>query len=92
MEDGLAEAVDEGRVGPRDDPKTRGKILVSNTASRHTGSLPRLPFLRPSCVLWIRLGRALPSEACDSEICFEARARTAVCFYGYMDSARSIFS
>jgi elongation factor 2 len=27
MEDGLAEAIDDGRVGPRDDPKTRGKIL-----------------------------------------------------------------
>lgn len=27
MEDGLPEAIDEGRVGPRDDPKTRGKIL-----------------------------------------------------------------
>lgn len=28
MEDGLAEAVDEGRVGPRDDPKQRSKILA----------------------------------------------------------------
>ena len=28
MEDGLAEAVDEGRVGPRDDPKGRSKILA----------------------------------------------------------------
>jgi elongation factor 2 len=28
MEDGLAEAIDEGKVGPRDDPKTRGKVLV----------------------------------------------------------------
>eukprot|EP00884_Botryococcus_braunii_P016943 jgi/Botrbrau1/3932/Bobra.0365s0008.1 len=27
MEEGLAEAVDEGRVGPRDDPKIRSKIL-----------------------------------------------------------------
>ncbi|KAJ8755104.1 hypothetical protein K2173_016833 [Erythroxylum novogranatense] len=27
MEDGLAEAIDEGRIGPRDDPKTRAKIL-----------------------------------------------------------------
>uniref|UniRef100_A0A251STB4 Putative translation elongation factor EFG/EF2, archaeal n=1 Tax=Helianthus annuus TaxID=4232 RepID=A0A251STB4_HELAN len=27
MEEGLAEAIDEGRVGPRDDPKVRGKIL-----------------------------------------------------------------
>lgn len=27
MEDNLPEAIDEGRVGPRDDPKTRGKIL-----------------------------------------------------------------
>lgn len=27
LEDGLAEAIDEGRIGPRDDPKTRGKIL-----------------------------------------------------------------
>ena len=27
MDDGLAEAIDEGKVGPRDDPKTRGKIL-----------------------------------------------------------------
>ena len=27
MEEGLAEAIDEGRIGPRDDPKTRGKIL-----------------------------------------------------------------
>ena len=24
MEDGLAEAIEEGRVGPRDDPKARG--------------------------------------------------------------------
>lgn len=28
MEEGLAEAIDEGRVGPRDDPKTRSKILA----------------------------------------------------------------
>ena len=28
MEEGLAEAVDEGKVGPRDDPKTRSKILA----------------------------------------------------------------
>ena len=28
MEDGLAEAVDEGRIGPRDDPKARSKILA----------------------------------------------------------------
>ena len=28
MEDGLAEAVDEGKVGPRDDPKGRSKILA----------------------------------------------------------------
>lgn len=27
MEDGLAEAIDDGRVGPRDDPKIRSKIL-----------------------------------------------------------------
>lgn len=27
MEEGLAEAVDEGKIGPRDDPKTRGRIL-----------------------------------------------------------------
>uniref|UniRef100_A0A2P2MJK8 Uncharacterized protein MANES_14G016900 n=2 Tax=Rhizophora mucronata TaxID=61149 RepID=A0A2P2MJK8_RHIMU len=27
MEDGLAEAIDEGRIGPRDDPKSRAKIL-----------------------------------------------------------------
>jgi len=27
MEDGLAEAIDEGKVGPRDDPKNRSKIL-----------------------------------------------------------------
>jgi elongation factor 2 len=27
MEDGLAEAIDEGKVGPRDDPKVRSKIL-----------------------------------------------------------------
>jgi elongation factor 2 len=27
MEEGLAEAIDEGRVGPRDDPKVRSKIL-----------------------------------------------------------------
>ncbi|GJN18241.1 hypothetical protein PR202_gb05381 [Eleusine coracana subsp. coracana] len=27
MEDGLAEAIDEGHVGPRDDPKVRSKIL-----------------------------------------------------------------
>ena len=30
MEDGLAEAVDEGRVGPRDEPKARSKILVDD--------------------------------------------------------------
>ena len=28
MEDGLAEAVDDGKVGPRDDPKGRSKILA----------------------------------------------------------------
>ena len=28
MEDGLAEAIDDGKVGPRDDPKIRGKFLV----------------------------------------------------------------
>ncbi|XP_078431914.1 elongation factor 2-like [Wolffia australiana] len=28
MEDGLAEAIDEGRIGPRDDPKVRSKILA----------------------------------------------------------------
>ena len=28
MEDGLAEAVDDGRVGPRDDPKQRSRILA----------------------------------------------------------------
>ncbi|KAJ6419700.1 hypothetical protein OIU84_029759 [Salix udensis] len=27
MEEGLAEAIDDGRVGPRDDPKNRAKIL-----------------------------------------------------------------
>ncbi|CAN6181751.1 unnamed protein product [Urochloa humidicola] len=27
MEQGLAEAIDEGRIGPRDDPKVRSKIL-----------------------------------------------------------------
>ncbi|KAJ4837939.1 pre-tRNA nuclear export protein [Turnera subulata] len=27
MEDGLAEAIDDGRIGPRDDPKARSKIL-----------------------------------------------------------------
>ncbi|GLJ52608.1 hypothetical protein SUGI_1119670 [Cryptomeria japonica] len=27
MEEGLAEAIDEGRIGPRDDPKVRGKVL-----------------------------------------------------------------
>ena len=27
MEDGLAEQIDEGKVGPRDDPKARSKIL-----------------------------------------------------------------
>ncbi|VFQ77244.1 unnamed protein product [Cuscuta campestris] len=27
MEEGLAEAIDEGRIGPRDDPKVRSKIL-----------------------------------------------------------------
>lgn len=27
LEEGIAEAIDEGRIGPRDDPKTRGKIL-----------------------------------------------------------------
>ena len=28
MEDGLAEAIDEGKIGPRDDPKARSKILA----------------------------------------------------------------
>lgn len=28
MEDGLAEVIDDGRMGPRDDPKVRGKMLV----------------------------------------------------------------
>lgn len=27
LEEGLSEAIDEGRIGPRDDPKTRSKIL-----------------------------------------------------------------
>jgi hypothetical protein len=27
MEDGLAEAIDEGKVGPRDDPKVRSKLM-----------------------------------------------------------------
>ena len=27
MEDGLAEAIDDGKVGPRDDPKARSKVL-----------------------------------------------------------------
>jgi hypothetical protein len=27
MEDGLAEAIDEGKVGPRDDPKIRSKLM-----------------------------------------------------------------
>jgi elongation factor 2 len=27
MEDGLAEAIDDGKVGPRDDPKLRTKLL-----------------------------------------------------------------
>ncbi|KAH0467634.1 hypothetical protein IEQ34_002667 [Dendrobium chrysotoxum] len=27
LEDGLAEAIDDGRIGPRDDPKVRAKIL-----------------------------------------------------------------
>jgi elongation factor 2 len=28
MEEGLAEAIDDGRIGPRDDPKIRSKILA----------------------------------------------------------------
>ncbi|KAA8532240.1 hypothetical protein F0562_032273 [Nyssa sinensis] len=28
MEEGLAEAIDDGRIGPRDDPKVRSKILA----------------------------------------------------------------
>ena len=28
LEDGLAEAIDDGRIGPRDDPKIRSKILA----------------------------------------------------------------
>eukprot|EP00898_Chlorokybus_atmophyticus_P007807 jgi/Chlat1/8027/Chrsp7S07764 len=28
LEEGLAEAIDEGRIGPRDEPKARGKILT----------------------------------------------------------------
>lgn len=28
MEDGLAEAIDDGRIGPSDDPKIRSKILA----------------------------------------------------------------
>lgn len=28
MEEGLAEAIDEGTIGPRDEPKARSKILV----------------------------------------------------------------
>lgn len=27
MEDGLAEAIDEGKIGPRDDPKVRSKTM-----------------------------------------------------------------
>ena len=30
MEEGLAEAVDDGKVGPRDEPKARSKILVDD--------------------------------------------------------------
>eukprot|EP00850_Spirogloea_muscicola_P005152 SM000023S07608 [mRNA] locus=s23:471523:475978:- [translate_table: standard] len=29
LEDGLAEAIDDGRIGPRDDPKVRSQILTS---------------------------------------------------------------
>jgi elongation factor 2 len=28
LEDGLAEAIDDGRIGPRDDPKVRSKVLA----------------------------------------------------------------
>eukprot|EP00889_Picochlorum_renovo_P006688 jgi/Picre1/33718/NNA_001197.t1 len=31
MEEGLAEAIDEGKIGPRDDPKVRGKIMSENS-------------------------------------------------------------
>lgn len=30
MEEGLAEAIDDGKIGPRDDPKIRGKVLVDD--------------------------------------------------------------
>ena len=30
MEEGLAEAIDDGKVGPRDEPKARSKILVDD--------------------------------------------------------------
>ncbi|XP_019099549.1 PREDICTED: LOW QUALITY PROTEIN: elongation factor 2 [Camelina sativa] len=31
MEEGLAEAIDDGRIGPRDDPKIRSKILAEES-------------------------------------------------------------
>ena len=45
MEDGLAEAIDEGKVGPRDDPKTRGKLLVDEFG---WDKVPILLFVLPS--------------------------------------------
>lgn len=42
MEDGLAEAIDEGKVGPRDDPKTRGKLLTDDFGWDKVPSRPGL--------------------------------------------------
>ncbi len=30
LEEGLAEAIDDGRIGPRDDPKVRSKVLAED--------------------------------------------------------------
>ena len=51
IEDGLAEAIDEGRVGPRDDPKIRSKILAEefgwdkDLAKKIWCALARKPYL-----------------------------------------------
>ena len=47
MEDGLAEAVDDGKVGPRDDPKARCKILAEEFGCS-TSMRARTPASPPS--------------------------------------------
>jgi len=48
LEEGLAEAIDDGRIGPRDDPKVRSKVLAEEfgwdrISQRRFGALGQRP-------------------------------------------------